>query len=118
MFARLAVVWQNISALDEYLKVSLLDSPGQGGALSLQTEEGKRETIISEIKHLMKEVDDGAIYNCDFNQMLNWRVNHGAPNTIWDFDFDKLMARQIVFGSHCYGCTAGAGSSCGGATAA
>lgn len=60
---------------------------------------------------------DGTIYDCDFNQMLNWRVNHGAPDTIWDFDFDKLMARQIVFGEHCYGCTAGAGSSCGGATA-
>jgi radical SAM/Cys-rich protein len=60
---------------------------------------------------------DGTIYDCDFNQMLNWRVNHGAPDTIWDFDFDKLMSRRIVFGSHCYGCTAGAGSSCGGATA-
>lgn len=60
---------------------------------------------------------DGAIYDCDFNQMLNWRVNHGTPNTIWDFDFDKTMGRQIVFGEHCFGCTAGAGSSCGGATA-
>lgn len=60
---------------------------------------------------------DGAVYDCDFNQMLNWRVNHGTPNTIWDFDFEKLMSRRIVFGEHCYGCTAGAGSSCGGATA-
>jgi len=60
---------------------------------------------------------DGSLYDCDFNQMLAWRVNHGAPHTIWDFDFEKLMARSIVFGSHCYGCTAGAGSSCGGATA-
>jgi radical SAM/Cys-rich protein len=60
---------------------------------------------------------DGSLYDCDFNQMLAWRVNHGAPNTIWDFDFDRLMARSIVFGSHCFGCTAGAGSSCGGATA-
>jgi radical SAM/Cys-rich protein len=60
---------------------------------------------------------DGTLYDCDFNQMLSWRVNHGAPHTIWDFDFDQLMDRQIVFGSHCFGCTAGAGSSCGGATA-
>jgi radical SAM/Cys-rich protein len=60
---------------------------------------------------------DGTLYDCDFNQMLEWRVNHGTPNTVRDFDFDKLMARQIVFGSHCYGCTAGAGSSCGGAIA-
>jgi radical SAM/Cys-rich protein len=58
---------------------------------------------------------DGALYDCDFNQMLEWRVNHGTPNTLWDFDFDRLLDRQIVFGEHCYGCTAGAGSSCGGA---
>jgi hypothetical protein len=58
---------------------------------------------------------DGSLYDCDFNQMLEWRVNHGAPNTIWDFDFEKLLRRRIAFGSHCYGCTAGAGSSCGGA---
>jgi len=58
---------------------------------------------------------DGTLYDCDFNQMLQWRVNHGAPDTIWDFDFDKLLKRRIMFGSHCYGCTAGAGSSCGGA---
>jgi radical SAM/Cys-rich protein len=58
---------------------------------------------------------DGMLYDCDFNQMLEWRVNHGAPGTIWDFDVDKLLKRRIVFGSHCYGCTAGAGSSCGGA---
>ncbi|MFN0158006.1 MAG: arsenosugar biosynthesis radical SAM (seleno)protein ArsS [Bacteroidota bacterium] len=58
---------------------------------------------------------DGTLYDCDFNQMLEWRVNHGAPDTIWNFDFDKLIRRRIAFGSHCYGCTAGAGSSCGGA---
>ena len=58
---------------------------------------------------------DGTLYDCDFNQMLEWRVNHGVPNTIWDFDFDTVRNRRIVFGDHCYGCTAGAGSSCGGA---
>jgi hypothetical protein len=47
--------------------------------------------------------------------MLELRVNHGALSSIWDFDYDKLVARQIGFDSHCYGCTAGAGSSCGGA---
>ncbi len=61
---------------------------------------------------------DGTLYDCDFNQMLEWRVNHGAPSTLWDFDFEQLMKRRIVFGSHCYGCTAGAGSSCGGAVVA
>ncbi len=58
---------------------------------------------------------DGTLYDCDFNQMLELRVNHGLPTTIWEFDLERLVQRQIAFGSHCYGCTAGAGSSCGGA---
>ena len=62
---------------------------------------------------------DGAIYDCDFNQMLEMRVTdaRGAAATIYDFDLDALLARRIRFDSHCLGCTAGAGSSCGGATA-
>jgi radical SAM/Cys-rich protein len=60
---------------------------------------------------------DGALYDCDFNQMLDLTVNHGAPVHIRDFSRQHLAARRIVTGSHCYGCTAGAGSSCGGATA-
>jgi radical SAM/Cys-rich protein len=60
---------------------------------------------------------DGYLYDCDFNQMLNLTVNHGAPTHIQDFDFSMLTNRRIVTGQHCYGCTAGAGSSCGGATA-
>ena len=60
---------------------------------------------------------DGCLYDCDFNQMLEMRLNHGAPNHIKDFDFNKIEFRRIVTGQHCFGCTAGAGSSCGGATA-
>ncbi|NOY06142.1 MAG: radical SAM/Cys-rich domain protein [Chlorobi bacterium] len=60
---------------------------------------------------------DGRLYDCDFNQMLDLNLNHGAPHTILDFDFDRIVNRRIVFGDHCFGCTAGAGSSCGGATA-
>jgi len=58
---------------------------------------------------------DGSLYDCDFNQMLGMKVNHGAPSRITDFDPVKLCNRRIVTGIHCYGCTAGAGSSCGGA---
>jgi radical SAM/Cys-rich protein len=58
---------------------------------------------------------DGTLYDCDFNQMLELKVNHGVSNTIWNFDFAGIRGRQIVFDSHCFGCTAGAGSSCGGA---
>ena len=59
---------------------------------------------------------DGRLYDCDFNQMLELTVNHGAPAHIRDFDPAALGIRRIVTGRHCYGCTAGAGSSCGGAT--
>lgn len=58
---------------------------------------------------------DGALYDCDFNQMLEVPLNHGSPRHIRDFDEALLHRRQIVTGNHCYGCTAGAGSSCGGA---
>ncbi len=58
---------------------------------------------------------DGDLYDCDFNQMLGLHCDHGAPKHIADFDPQRLQDRQIVTGQHCYGCTAGAGSSCGGA---
>jgi radical SAM/Cys-rich protein len=59
---------------------------------------------------------DGAIYDCDFNQMLELtsRTGSGAMN-IRDLDPSALGGRRIVTGRHCFGCTAGAGSSCGGA---
>jgi radical SAM/Cys-rich protein len=59
---------------------------------------------------------DGQLYDCDFNQMLDLRVSPGAPAHIRDFRLDALEGRPIVTGRHCFGCTAGAGSSCGGAT--
>ncbi len=60
---------------------------------------------------------DGTIYDCDFNQMLGLRVNSDSPTNIRDFDATKLAQRTVVTGDHCLGCTAGAGSSCGGTTA-
>jgi len=59
---------------------------------------------------------DGRLYDCDFNQMLEMPIKNGIPMTIFEFDMEKLLKRQILFASHCFGCTAGAGSSCGGAT--
>ncbi len=58
---------------------------------------------------------DGSLYDCDFNQMLELNCDHGAPDHINNFDFNIVKTRRIVTGLHCYGCTAGAGSSCGGA---
>jgi radical SAM/Cys-rich protein len=57
---------------------------------------------------------DGTLYDCDFNQMLELPVDHGAPTHIRNFDPVQLNQRQITTRNHCYGCTAGAGSSCGG----
>ena len=59
---------------------------------------------------------DGSLYDCDFNQMLGLPVNHGAPDNIMAFDMDRLKHREIVINNHCYGCVAGSGSSCQGAT--
>jgi len=58
---------------------------------------------------------DGRLYDCDFNQMLELPLVPGMPAHVRDFDPTSLRARRIVTGNHCYGCTAGAGSSCGGA---
>ena len=57
---------------------------------------------------------NGYLYDCDFNQMLELEVD-SASKHIRDFSSKDLNARKIVIGQHCYGCTAGAGSSCGGA---
>ncbi len=60
---------------------------------------------------------DGTLYDCDFNQMLHLPIDHGAPDNIMNFDYEKLKKRQIVVDNHCFGCTAGAGSSCQGEVA-
>ena len=58
---------------------------------------------------------DGTIYDCDFNQMLDLPADVPRPH-VASLDRVALAARAIVTAAHCYGCTAGAGSSCGGAT--
>lgn len=60
---------------------------------------------------------DGRLFDCDFNQVLGLTVDLGAPAHIRDFDYDALARRAISIGDHCYGCTAGHGSTCTGSTA-
>jgi len=60
---------------------------------------------------------DGYLYDCDFNQMLNLKVAGTAPQHLREFNVASLSNRSIILNQHCYGCTAGAGSSCGGTTA-
>jgi hypothetical protein len=60
----------------------------------------------------------GEVYDCDFNQQLGmqWSSNAESKRSfLWDIDPDSLENRDIMTGDHCFGCTAGAGSSCGGA---
>ncbi|MBX3442961.1 MAG: arsenosugar biosynthesis radical SAM protein ArsS [Planctomyces sp.] len=59
----------------------------------------------------------GRLYDCDFNQMLELPVGSPAPRTIFEFDAKRLLDRPISTARHCYGCTAGAGSSCSGSVA-
>jgi len=60
---------------------------------------------------------DGRLYDCDFNQMLDLELATPSGSHIDDFDERQWMLRKIVTARHCFGCTAGAGSSCGGQTA-
>jgi len=57
---------------------------------------------------------DGYLYDCDFNQMLDLKVSVEQSSHLSDFNVEMLNNRNIVIKQHCYGCTAGAGSSCGG----
>ena len=58
---------------------------------------------------------DGRLHDCDFNQMLDMPVRGGGAH-IRNFDPAQLRGRPVATDRHCFGCTAGAGSSCGGAT--
>jgi radical SAM/Cys-rich protein len=57
----------------------------------------------------------GEVYDCDFNQQLDMQWENGKRLFLWDVDPNKIDNREIMTGDHCFGCTAGAGSSCGGA---
>ncbi len=57
---------------------------------------------------------DGTLYDCDFNLATGQPVDGDAPKSIREFDRRALMGRRICTGEHCFGCTAGSGSSCGG----
>jgi radical SAM/Cys-rich protein len=57
---------------------------------------------------------DGTLYDCDFNLVLDMVMNHGAPDHINKWKLGDVVGRRIVTGTHCFGCTAGRGSSCAG----
>lgn len=57
----------------------------------------------------------GEVYDCDFNQMLGLQLGNGRPLFLWDLNPESLAEGKILTGDHCLACTAGSGSSCGGA---
>jgi len=97
-----------------------------GGKLRQAHEEKKYLSLLREsfnpgtlsnlmCRHQISIAWDGRVYDCDFNLALGCPVNHGAPDHIENFDKNTLEKRRIVTGNHCFGCTAGYGSSCAGA---
>ncbi len=60
----------------------------------------------------------GFVYDCDFNQMLGMNLRaDDRPLVLWDVDPTSVVGKPIQVGEHCFGCTAGCGSSCGGSLA-
>lgn len=60
---------------------------------------------------------EGRVYDCDFNQMLEIPMSGGEQTYLWDLQIDGVAGQAIATNRHCFGCTAGAGSSCGGVLA-
>lgn len=60
----------------------------------------------------------GEVYDCDFNQMLDLQWRDGRPLFLWDIDPRAIESRPVITDEHCFGCTAGGGSSCGGSLVA
>ncbi len=89
--------------------------------LDLLTQNFNADTVPSVMCRSLVNIGyDGKIYDCDFNQMLDLAMPNSdgnpASKTVWDLSsFDDLNDKLIATGSHCLGCTAGAGSSCSGA---
>jgi radical SAM/Cys-rich protein len=101
--ARFAAFLQRSGKWHEYSQL-LLDAFNPGAVYGLMC----RDTISVGWR--------GEVYDCDFNQMLNMQWRNGKPLHLWDVNPTHIAEQPILTGTHCFGCTAGAGSSCGGAT--
>jgi radical SAM/Cys-rich protein len=100
---------------------SMLQSLGRFGEYLDLLKSAHREENLDEVmcRSLISVDWQGQVYDCDFNQMMDLALEHrGRPLSIRDLAADALEGRPIRVGEHCYGCTAGQGSSCGGALGA
>ncbi|MBI3569853.1 MAG: arsenosugar biosynthesis radical SAM protein ArsS [Gammaproteobacteria bacterium] len=68
-------------------------------------------------RHLISVDWRGRVYDCDFNQMLDLPLGDQPPRYLWDIEMEDLDGAPVAVDSHCLGCTAGSGSSCGGTLA-
>jgi radical SAM/Cys-rich protein len=100
--ARFAAYLRHNNKLDEYMRL-LIDNFNPATINGLMC----RNTISIGWR--------GEVYDCDFNQQLDMQWENGNRLFLWDVDPDEIDNREIMTGDHCFGCTAGAGSSCGGA---
>jgi radical SAM/Cys-rich protein len=102
--ARFASYLRHNNKLDDYMRL-LIDNFNPGTIEGLMC----RNTISVGWR--------GEVYDCDFNQQLGMQWRNGRAMFLWDVDPNKIDNRQIMTDDHCFGCTAGAGSSCSGALA-
>ena len=68
-------------------------------------------------RHLLNLDWEGRVFDCDFNQMLDIPIGGGEERFLWDIAIDDVAGKAVATNRHCFGCTAGAGSSCGGVLA-
>ncbi len=97
-----------------------LQKDGQAeGYKSLLEDNFNQETLHGLMcRHQICVAWDGSLADCDFNSALGYSLSKNLPRHIDELDPDQLQGRTIITGNHCFGCTAGCGSSCGGALVA
>ncbi len=96
-----------------------LERTGQSGKYMQLLEENFNPATVPGLmcRHLISVDWRGRVYDCDFNQMLDLPLGDQPHRYLWDITADRLAGAPVAVDSHCFGCTAGAGSSCGGALA-
>ncbi|HPE62091.1 MAG TPA: arsenosugar biosynthesis radical SAM protein ArsS [Thiolinea sp.] len=96
---------------------STLISRGQfNDYMKLLKDNFQQDNLEQVMCHSLLSVDwQGYLYDCDFNQQLGLPLSGGKPKHLRDLLADEINGKPICVADHCFGCTAGQGSSCGGA---
>jgi radical SAM/Cys-rich protein len=97
--------------INRYLRL-LEEDGGQAGYMERITssfDPGALDKLVC--RTLVSVGYDGRIYDCDFNQALGLQVSAPAKMNVFNFNLEALLNRRIQVGNHCFGCTAGGGSS-------